>query len=497
LIIMKRFRMTTIAIAMCFLLVGAWLPIAFAEALVVPKETRPVDLRELLPEYIKDQDPKIGAILEAEIAARPGEDIAIIIMMEEQPGLIGGEFDIEQAKMLAHATQAPVIELLEKLGAENITQHWIVNAISATVLAERIAEIAAHPDVGMVWLDEPVRPPELVPSLPDFGGRIGISDYLRGPLMSSKGASGIAATAETGIISGRVTNEDGVGVGFALVSAYDAVTGARGFALTDLAGNYTIYGLLPGIYRVGFSSHPLVFPPLMADTLRRVEVVAGEETTADITLENIVPGEVGLISGRVTDTKGVPVAGALVLAVDVETEILGLGFTDAGGRYTIPNMPPATYLVEVMPPEKAPLTMARLFDVDVDEGETTMLDITLVNIIPAEVGIMAGRVTDEAGVGVGGAWVAVMDEKTDVFASTETAADGSFIIPDLPPGIYRLVISPAPEFSPKLRLALSIICDLEVITGETTVSTKWWRPWICGHCLPNMRAVRHQLTTRP
>jgi hypothetical protein len=392
-----------------------------------------------------------------------------------------------------------VIELLEKLGAKNITQHWLVNAISTTVLAERIAEIAAHPDVGMVWLDGSVRPPELIPSLPDFGGRIGISNYLRGPLMSSKGASGFGGTAiaETGTIWGRVTNEDGVGVGFVLVSAFDAVTGARGFAMTDPGGSYTIPALLPGIYRVGFSSHPFFPPPLMADTLWRIEVIAGEATTADITLENVTPDEVGVISGRVTDTKGAPVAGALVLAVDVETEILGLGWSDAGGRYTISNMPAATYLVEVMPPEGVPLTMARLFDVDVDEGETTTLDITLVNIIAAEVGIMAGRVTDEAGVGVADAWVTVMDEKTDVFAFTVTAADGSFTISDLPPGIYRLVVSPPPEVSPKLRLVLSIICDLEIITGQTTVSTKWWRPWICGHCLPNMRAVGHQLTTRP
>jgi hypothetical protein len=323
---MKRFRMTTIAIAVCFLLAGSGrgMPIISVHGSVSPQETRPVDLRELLPEYIKDQDPKIGATLEAEIEARPGEDIAVIIMMKEQPGLVRGKFDIDQAKTLAGATQAPLVELLRELEAENITPHWIVNAISATVLAERIAEIAAHPDVGMVWLDGSVRPPELIPSLPDFGGRIGISNYLRGPLMSSKGASGIGgtATAESGIISGRVTNEDGVGVGFVLISAFDAVTGARGFAMTDLAGSYTIRDLLPGIYRVGFSSHPFFPPPLMADTLWRIGVIAGEETTADITLENVIPEEVGLISGRVTNTKGVPVEGALVVAIDVETEIL-------------------------------------------------------------------------------------------------------------------------------------------------------------------------------
>jgi subtilisin family serine protease len=468
---MKRYWMTTIAIAACFLLAGSGTgaSISPAEVSIDPKATRPVDLRELLPEYIQDQHPKIGATLEAEIEAWPGEVIGIIIMLAEQPGLVEGEFDIAQAKALANATQAPLVEFLAGIEAEDVTQHWIVNVISANVLAERIAEIAARPDVGMIWLDEQFRPPELIPALPNFGGSLrSIHAYLRGYRISSKETLN-PVTPETGIISGRVTNEDGAGVAFALVSAFDAVTGARGFALADPHGYYTIYDLLPGIYRVGFSSHPLFPPPLMADTLYRIEVIAGEETAVDITLENIVPEEVGVISGRVTDTKGVPVADALLIAIDPGTEILVLGWADALGRYAIPNLPPATYLVEVMPPEGVPLAMARLFDVDVDEGETTALDITLANIVPTEVGIIAGRVTDEGGIGVADAWVAVMDEKTDVFASTETAADGNFTIPDLPPGVYRLVISPAPEVSPKLRLVLSIICDLEIIAGETTV----------------------------
>ncbi|MCL0104209.1 S8 family serine peptidase [Dehalococcoidia bacterium] len=463
--------MRIVAIVACFLLVGsgAWPLIASAEVSVGPKVTRPVDIRELLPEEIQDQDPKIGATLEAEIEARPGEDLAIILMMEEQPGLTEGDrFDIDQARSLASATQAPLVGLLEELGAENITQHWIVNAISANVLAERIAEIAAHPDVGMIWLDEPIRPPELIPALPDFGGSmIRVSEYLRGYVMSSKGTLS-AVTPETGTISGRVTDEDGAGVAFALVSARDAVTGDMGFAMTDDNGNYTISDLLPGIYRVGVSSHPLAPPPLMADTLWRIEVIAGEVTTADITLENIIPAEVGVVSGRVTDTKGLGVVNALVIASDPETGVLGLGWTDAAGNYTIPNLPPATYVLEVMP-EGVHLTMARIADVDVNEGKTTTLDVTLANIVPAQVGTIAGRVTDEAGVGVAGAEVFVWDEKTGVFGYTETAADGSYAIPDLPPGIYRLQISPTPEFSPKLRLVTSIVEDLEVIAGETTI----------------------------
>jgi len=472
---MKRFWMRLMAVAACFLLVGsgAWASVPSAEASVAPKDTRPVDLRELLPEYIQDQNPKIGAILEAEIEARPGEDIAIILMLEEQPGLTeGSRFDIDQARSLAGATQPPLVELLEELGAENIAQHWIVNAISANVLAGRIAEVAAHPDVGMVWLDEPIRPPELIPALPDFGdSMIGIYGYLRSYPTSSKGTSGIreAATSETGVISGQVTDEDGTGVAFALVSARDAVTGDSGFALADPAGNYTIKNLLPGIYRVGFSSHPHVPPPLMADTLYRIKVAAGEVTTADITLGNVLPDEVGFVSGRVTDMKGRWVVNALVLASDPETGILGLGWTDAAGNYAIPNLPPATYVLEVMP-EGVGLAMARIADVDVDKGETTRIDITLVNIIPAQVGTIAGRVTDEAGDGMAAAEVFVWDEKTGVFGFTETTADGSYTIPDLPPGIYRLQISPRPEISPKLRLVISIICDLEIIAGETTVA---------------------------
>jgi subtilisin family serine protease len=81
-------------------------------------------------------------------------------MLAEQPELIQGRFDLDRAKLMADATQAPLLQLLKAIEAEDITQHAIINAISATVLAEKIAEIAARPDVERIWLDEKIYLPE-------------------------------------------------------------------------------------------------------------------------------------------------------------------------------------------------------------------------------------------------------------------------------------------------------------------------------------------------
>ena len=118
-------------VVLCFLLMvsGALAPVALAEApddLIYP---RPADARDQMPGDVEDRLPKIDSLLEAEIAARPGEAIPIIIMLRDQPGIIQGEFDIAAAKSLAAETQVPLMTELVMMGAESITEHWIINAI--------------------------------------------------------------------------------------------------------------------------------------------------------------------------------------------------------------------------------------------------------------------------------------------------------------------------------------------------------------------------------
>ncbi|MCL0064285.1 carboxypeptidase regulatory-like domain-containing protein, partial [Dehalococcoidia bacterium] len=259
-------------VVLCFLLMvsGALAPVALAEApddLIYP---RPADARDQMPGDVEDRLPKIDSLLEAEIAARPGEAIPIIIMLRDQPGIIQGEFDIGAAKSLAAETQFPLITELTMIGAENVTQHWIINAISAWVYAPKIAEIAARPDVKMVWLDEKIRLPDpVVEPAP-------ATDPLKVQAVAQAG----------GTITGVVTDTAGIPVPGARVLGRDQVIREpwawAWVVTTDADGRYTSPVLPPGTYELAVSPAPGV--ELVVAVICGIVVEAGVETTVDVTL---------------------------------------------------------------------------------------------------------------------------------------------------------------------------------------------------------------------
>lgn len=84
----------------------------------------------------------------------PSGGIAVIIEMKEQQK---APFNVREAKSLTTSSQKPLTASLEKMQARGIKQHWILNALSATVPVQRINEIAAREDVKKVWLDKELR----------------------------------------------------------------------------------------------------------------------------------------------------------------------------------------------------------------------------------------------------------------------------------------------------------------------------------------------------
>src|SRR5882724_3437190 len=55
----------------------------------------------------------------------------------------------------------------------------------------------------------------------------------------------------------------------------------------------------------------------------------------------------GRISGTVTDNSGAVIPGAKIVVKDSATQFLYKATADANGFYVVPNLPPATYIVEV------------------------------------------------------------------------------------------------------------------------------------------------------
>ena len=86
------------------------------------------------------------------------------------------------------------------------------------------------------------------------------------------------AFAQSGAITGRVTNDDKVGVAKAKVQARNTATGAVFTADTDAGGNYKLAALPAGIYELSASG------PSLEPFQKKVTVPAGEALQTDILL---------------------------------------------------------------------------------------------------------------------------------------------------------------------------------------------------------------------
>ncbi|MCL0079016.1 carboxypeptidase regulatory-like domain-containing protein [Dehalococcoidia bacterium] len=273
--------------------------------------------------------------------------------------------------------------------------------------------------------------------------------FISGIVVAAGQTTTVDVTLEAGgLISGRITDEAGVGVPNARVSVWDPATGARGWARTDADGYYTTTGLLPGVYEME------IFPPEGLDLapafIPDIVVTAGQTTEVNVTLE-----EAGVIAGTVRDTDGNP---AERISIHVWHEAtgdwMGHAWTADHGSYAV-TVPAGTYRISLQSPPGGPyLAPAWVRGIEVTAGVTTTVDVTL-----AAGGRVSGTVTDPDGVGVAGAGIRV-----NGFGTT-TDADGSFTTIGLLPGIYEMKVTP-PE---GVNLAPARIPGIVITAGETIV----------------------------
>jgi hypothetical protein len=194
------------------------------------------------------------------------------------------------------------------------------------------------------------------------------------------------ALNRSGIISGTVTAApSGAPLGNATVLAYSDDGDYFGYAQTNATGHYRISsGLGNGTYTVmatwdtGFG--------MVTD----IAVTAGAETT-DVNIEISVspPPPSGIITGKVTDTSGNPIDGALVTAEGPNG--YGTGTTDEDGNYVISSgLETGTYNVTASAPGYSD---AQITGVSVTVNQVTSgVDFQLTPIPPAQSGRISGTV---------------------------------------------------------------------------------------------------------
>jgi hypothetical protein len=230
-----------------------------------------------------------------------------------------------------------------------------------------------------------------------------------------------------------------------------------GYAITDSAGEYTIFGIEPGLYLVD-----AVRPGYRVQHPESV-ILVSQERRVNLIMLKTPPGQ---ISGRVIDINNQPVRYAVVRATNVEDPELRLEvLSDTDGTFLMPRVPTGTWNVTVvdlalggyrLPPVR-PQPDGVFRDVRVQSGQTTQLPEDFV--LEPLPGIIRGRVTRaDNGQPIQGARVAAVANNVERgFALTDANGNYSFQVPG---GEYQ-VTATAPGFAPSTQ-AVSVPREGEV-----------------------------------
>lgn len=296
---------------------------------------------------------------------------------------------------------------------------------------------------------------------------------------------------KAGRILGQVRDEKGEPVADAYieVNLRDANNNFvdRGSALSDLKGQYSINDLIPGDYKLD------VQPPdslnLLNEQLSGVEVLSGSDTNKDMTLS-----VGGIISGTVTDEEGQPVPDVRIQAN--ETEI----YTDSEGQYTIIGLPPVSYTLKLLPPKGRNLLPLTRDNIEATTGLVNTQNFTL-----KAGGVVTGTVSDPDENPIANLEVKIEDDflgngegrivdipgseakiwifESQVNLKTTTDHEGSYRFDTLPPGDYRIRISPpeALPFKGTEERGISLSLSETVIKEFTLLPTNLIRGKVIDH----------------
>jgi uncharacterized repeat protein (TIGR02543 family) len=282
------------------------------------------------------------------------------------------------------------------------------------------------------------------------------------PVTVGNTTSGIDAVMNEnggGIISGRITDSSGSGIAGGSVCVFESYDNlldwyySEYYTGTGPDGNYEIKGLPTGNYIVLFCSQDSLYKREFYDNTRdrdlaaRVPVTAGQTTPGiDAVLE-----KAGVITGCVTDSKGIGLANVMIRVMDAATNkylslIGNSAQTDEEGEYE----------VRVHPGQWKVMFQAYMMNVSgyVSEfynNRTTVEDANIVTAAAEEPtpnidavlsyggGKISGYVKDTVNTGLSNAQVYVNDTQYKVFVGNDTAdSSGYFEVAGLIPGNYKV-----------------------------------------------------------
>lgn len=248
---------------------------------------------------------------------------------------------------------------------------------------------------------------------------------------------------DPGSVSGQVTNTSGELVTGASVAIYALQgNGTIATTLTDSSGMYLINNLPAGNYSLS----------LMAagyqSAIGSVTVTKGQTILLNFVLEP----QPGNLTGTVSDVNG-PLVGASV-QLSVNTTLLSSVLTDSTGGYSISNLAPGQYVLQVSASNHQSVTEG----ITIVANQTLDVDVNL----PLNPGAISGNLSDAvSGLPLAGFVVNVFENGT-LIATSATDASGYYLITGLAPRTYSISV----DYPTYQTSTLSVT----VLAGSTTVA---------------------------
>ena len=314
-----------------------------------------------------------------------------------------------------------------------------------------------------------------------------------------------AQLAARGQLTGRISDKQGRPVQNYLVHAYSFDSGIKKWfqstygGPSDATGIYTITGLLPGVYHIGFfDDHewPQRYLPQYYKNSPTIEngtdvLVQADAVTRGIDAQ-VAP--TGQISGRATDEMGHPID-KLEVSIYYYVSSPGGGAwypvpdymfgarltaTDSTGAYAFSGLEPATYRLSFVDPLNRYLpeyyNNATRLDSATNISVSASAMITGIDVQLATVGRITGKVTDLNDQPLPNLTVVALRSDTGAqVAEGVTDSTGVYTITGLPQGVYRVLFNSVGQTSPTPYVplyypnatTLADGTDIQVRFGET------------------------------
>jgi Carboxypeptidase regulatory-like domain len=328
-------------------------------------------------------------------------------------------------------------------------------------------------------------PPNDLPQF--YAGRAALAGAHAVTVTAGEETTGIDAHVTTGgQVTGTVTDPNAHDVEGASVELIDGAGRPVGSAQTASDGSYAIDGLESGTYFAEFRFHP---PPFAsgAENDNLLETFFNDEgslagadpvvvtlgaTTSGVNATLPFGGE---LKGTVTGAGDAPLANVGVTAYNAATNTTQSALTGADGSYTVGGLSSGSYRVRFAVESRPLITgpgdyATQLYGggspLEVTAGET-------ISGIDAQLqpgATISGTVSGPGGSGIGGIGGTAYDASGNVAGTATTAADGSYTIPDLSGGTYRVDFTGSPSGLGQLNYLGQFFASKTDLADATPVS---------------------------